>query len=121
MNTTNDMMGAIRLHFNIENPSIEDNYCFGYECAVAEVQESENPFAKGSSAHEQWSEGWWAGFYGEKPLFELDNGAEVSKVGAANDKNFHGVEKGFFSRWIKITGAIAASALVGYQVIDLVA
>lgn len=119
MKRTNDMMGAIKLRFNIENPSYEENYCFGYECAVAEVEESENPFAAGSRSFEQWSEGWWAGFYGEKPLFSLVQGKGVPL--AANDNQFHAKPKSFLRRWFKITGAIAASAIVGYQVIDLVA
>ncbi len=67
MNDTTELLPHIKLRFNIEHPSFEECYSYGYECALAEVEEDENPFREGSIEHEQWQEGWWAGFYGEKP------------------------------------------------------
>lgn len=118
----------IKLRFNIDHPSIEDCYVFGYECASAEVDEEDNPFQKGSEEYNQWSDGWWDGFYGNEPLFTLDAEPEMSQepvladIEAANDKTYHhaGVYS-FFSTFWKITGALAATAVVGYQVLDLVA
>ena len=124
MNTENSLIGDIRLRFNIEHPSIEECYGFGYECALADLDESDNPYTADSVEYEQWQEGWWAGFYGEKPLFELDKNSfdeRVHELAAANDEHYQNTRMGLFSRWLRITGAIAASAVVGYQVIDLVA
>ncbi|ARG96444.1 hypothetical protein [Legionella micdadei] len=126
---TTTLLPHIRLRFNIEHPSLEDCYSFGYECAQAEVEEGENPFREGSKEYEQWQEGWWAGFYGEKPLFEPTEKAEellsVNEYEAANENHYPFitslVNSHILANVLKITGAIAATAVVGYQVIELVA
>lgn len=126
MNDITALLPLVKLRFNIEHPSFEECYVFGYECAQSDVSETENPFNEGTSEHEQWSDGWWAGFYGEEPLFELNAGdtqagASVENLSAANDTEFKdGVGK-WLLRAIEITGVIAVSAVVGYQVLDMVA
>ncbi|KTD28039.1 hypothetical protein [Legionella maceachernii] len=128
MNDTTTLLPHIKLRFNIEHPSLEECYSFGYECAVAELGEEENPFHENSKEYEQWQEGWWAGFYGEKPLFEPTEKAEA--LPSVNDEaaNEHIypfitslVNSNLLANVLKITGAIAATAVVGYQVIELVA
>lgn len=122
MNNIDNVVADLRLKFQIDHPAIEDCYGFGYECAKANLDESENPFAEHSIEHEQWSEGWWDGFYEQAPLFDLvtESKENVLETEAANDQSY-GKHKVFFMKFLKITGAIAASAVVGYQVIDLVA
>ena len=123
MNDTTALLPHIRLKFNIEHPSYEECYLYGYECALAEVAEEDNPFKVGSSEAEQWIEGWWAGYYGEKPLFDLNTTAldalEMSNEVAANDQQYH--KHSFLTLVFEISGAIAASAIVGYQLFELVA
>jgi hypothetical protein len=122
MNDTTALLPHLRLRFNIEHPSYEECYLFGYECATAELGEEENPFKEGSQESEQWLEGWWAGFYGEQPLFDLDNletAEPLSKADAANDVHYQ--KSSFLALVFEISGAIAASAIVGYQLLDLVA
>lgn len=126
MNETTALLPDIKLRFNIDHPSLEECYAYGYECAQADVQESENPYSEDSNEFEQWQDGWWAGFYGEEPLFGSDDeqlDKEHPKTGhdAANDHVFPMTGGAFFMNVLKITGAIAASALVGYQLLDLVA
>jgi len=130
MKDTTALLPDIKLRFNIKHPSLEDCYSFGYECALAEVGEEENPYSEASLEHEQWSEGWWAGFYGEKPLFELadafsDEQVMAKEPEAANDQAYHLVthlvSSRILARMLQITGALAATAVVGYQVLDLVA
>lgn len=128
MNDTNALLPHIKLRFDIEHPNLEECYAYGYECALAEVSEDVNPYREGSPEYEQWNEGWWAGFYGEKPLFELAEQLlepETEEKDAANDYIFNSitnmVSASFLSKVLKITGAIAATAVVGYQVLDLVA
>lgn len=125
MNDTNALLPHIRLRFNIEHPNYEECYLYGYQCALAEVAEEDNPFREGSQEAEQWIEGWWAGFYGEEPLFELDGtlkeeqeNTRVTEV-AANDSYFQ--KSGIMALVFEISGAIAASAIVGYQLLELVA
>lgn len=120
MNDTTALLPHIKLRFNIEHPSFEECYVYGYECALAQVGEDENPFRQGTLEYEQWLEGWWAGFYGEKPLFEFGDHAEAEQ-GAANDQAYSLISSNFLVKMLKITGAIAATAVVGYQVFELVA
>lgn len=122
------LLPHLTLRFNIEHPSLEECYAYGYECAHAEVSEEENPYSIGSKESEQWLEGWWDGFYGEKPLYELTDGnitiqglAEKDEVKAANDLVYGDHFADFFITVLEITGIIAVSAVVGYQLIDLVA
>jgi hypothetical protein len=124
MNDTTAILPHIKLRFNIDHPSYEECYIFGYECSLLEVAEEENPFRAGSQEAEQWLEGWWAGAYGEKPLFEMSSLEQeeihLDKVIAANDQQYcH--KHSFLSLVFEISGAIAASAIVGYQLLELVA
>lgn len=125
MNDTAALLPHIKLRFNMEHPSYEECYLFGYECAISELAEQDNPFRKGSQEAEQWLEGWWAGAYEEAPLFDLkaiekEELAIIEKDKAANDQQFcH--KHSFLSLVFEISGAIAASALVGYQLLELVA
>ncbi|CDZ75877.1 hypothetical protein BN59_00137 [Legionella massiliensis] len=130
MKDTAELLSDIKLRFNIEHPSFEECYADGYECALAEAAEEENPYQEGTQEYEQWQEGWWAGFYGEKPLYDLAEYVEPEQTAigepiAANDHAFHFisnlVKSEILANILKITGAIAATAVVGYQVIELVA
>ncbi|MGQ3891567.1 transmission trait enhancer LetE [Legionella sp. CNM-4043-24] len=126
MNDMNVLLPHIKLRLNIDHPTFEECYAYGYECAVAEVAEEENPFAEGSEEHEQWAEGWWAGFYGEEPLFPLkEAGVEESPVTenlvAANEQEYHPFLDKVLEKCLNLTGALVATAIVGYQVFDLVA
>ncbi|MBA2657579.1 MAG: transmission trait enhancer LetE [Tatlockia sp.] len=129
MNDTTELLSHIKLRFNIDHPSYEDCYLYGYDCAVAELIEEENPFPEGSAEYLQWQEGWWAGFYGETPIFnpaeEADIALEPAAHEAANDHAYpfisNLVNSQVLINILKITGAIAATAVVGYQVIELVA
>ncbi|ARB92375.1 hypothetical protein [Legionella longbeachae] len=124
MNDITALLPHIKLRFNIDHPSYEDSYAFGYECALSDVAEDDNPFHQGSQQAKHWLEGWWDAMEGEQPLFELNS--EVPEVlpatneAAANDQVYcH--KHSFLSLVIEISGAIAASALVGYQLFELVA
>jgi hypothetical protein len=130
MNDIAELLPHIKLRFNIDHPSFEECYALGYESAMAEATEEANPFNEDTQEYQQWQEGWWAGFYGEPPLFEFNSLIESEKATmgeqiAANDHAYHFisnlVNSTFLANLLKITGAIAATAVVGYQVIELVA
>lgn len=128
MNDTDELLPHVKLRFNIDHPSVEECYAHGYEAAHLDIMEEENPFREGTIEHEHWMEGWWAGFYGEKPLFEIADSNDLSLKtdhDAANDKSYHVLDQlmssSFFATMLRITGAIAATAVVGYQVLELVA
>ncbi|MDP3559932.1 MAG: transmission trait enhancer LetE [Legionellaceae bacterium] len=127
MNTTDRVIPDIILRFQIEHPTFEECYVFGYECASAEVAENEMPFAADSKEAEYWKEGWWAGFYGDTPLFDMDGVTPEQQVAlhqesAINDTKYEQPEKPHFVEiFFKVTGALAATALIGYQLLELVA
>lgn len=118
------LLPDLKLQFNIDHPTYEESYIFGYECAVLELDEEVNPYNQGTQEAEQWLEGWWDGIYGEKPLFdpksmEADE-EHLDKIIAANDQQYcH--KHSLLSLVFEISGAIAASAIVGYQLLELVA
>lgn len=125
MNNITSLLPHLKLHFNIDHPSLEECYVFGYECASADISEEENPFRTGSQESEHWLEGWWAGFYGEEPRYQLSDFSEISSSKeqhcAANDQLYNENVSNIIALVLEITGIIAVSAAVGYQVIELVA
>lgn len=129
MSDMTTLLPHLRLQLNIKHPSLEECYIFGYECALSDVGEEENPYTETSQESEYWLEGWWAGFYGEKPLFKTTEKPEIQvfeeESHAANDQSYYFiggfVNLKFIANVLKITGAIAATAVVGYQVFELVA
>ena len=126
MQDTNNVLPYIRLDFNINHPSIEECYVDGYSAAMNEVEELRNPFKEGSAEARHWAEGWWAGFYGEEPLFTLagipmEESAFITNK-ADNDASFLSPKINLYLlRFLEISGALAVSALVGYQLVELVA
>ncbi len=125
MSTTTTLLSMLQLKFNIDHPSVEESYVYGYEAAKAGVEEDNNPFSPATREGELWAEGWWAGFYGEEPLFTLDDTHDAKTgakpVDAANDHAFSDSMGSLFVKVLEITSVIGVAALVGYQVLDLVA
>ncbi len=121
MDSMTALLPDIKLRFNIEHPTFEECYAYGYESALADVAEEENPYVVGTKESEQWMEGWWAGFYGEEPLYEMTHDTQDSDLEAANDDIYPELMNGFLVKLIEITGIVAVSAVVGFQLIDLVA
>lgn len=127
MNDATVLLPYIKFKINLDHPSIEESYVFGYECAQADLSENENPFQENTEASNAWVEGWWDGFYGEEPLFNLNVPEEEKMDLAANDQSYHPIESfieshaSFFEKFIKISSALAATVVVGYQVLELVA
>lgn len=126
------ILSDLKLRLDIDYPSYEECYAQGYEASLNSCLEEDNPFAEGSAEYAQWQEGWWAGFYGEEPLFDLShymaNGSRqaaaavrIDEQPAANDRQYFGMSHHMLMNVFKITGIIAASALLGYQVLELVA
>lgn len=62
-----------KIALHLANPDLEDVWLEGYEAMQASnEQEAINPYQADSLSHEYWEQGWWASFYGEKPLFGLE-------------------------------------------------
>ena len=112
-----DILADVRLKMQVENPNYEDCYVDGYACGLAELGEELNPYSIDSIEGQYWTEGWWNAFYGEKPLFNLD-GANFDK--SQPKPNDHKVAD-FIISFLEISGVIAVSTLLGYQIWELVA
>jgi ribosome modulation factor len=123
MNEITALLPHIKLRFNINHPSYEESYALGYECALGYAAEEDNPFPQGSQEAQHWLEGWWDALSGDEPLFDISSYIEETAVVpevAANDQQYC-PKHSFLSLVIEISGAIAASAIVGYQLFELVA
>jgi ribosome modulation factor len=124
MNELNALLPHLKFRFHVDNPTLEECYAYGYECALADIREEENPYQLNSQEQEQWLEGWWAGFYHDQPLFslELEHADDESRtLSPVNDAVYHAGHDNYFLRVLEIAGVIAVSAIIGYQVIDIVA
>lgn len=124
MKEINELLPYVKLKMAVESPTLESCYIDGYLAMQAEIAEESDPFNAGSSESEMWLQGWWAAFYGEEPLFDLKTEKYNPKVEgiikheAANDSVFASAS---FGRVVKVAGAIAATAFLGYQVMDMMA
>lgn len=121
-----NLLPDIRLRFNIDHPSLEECYVYGYECALAEVGEEENPYPEWGQEHAQWSEGWWAGFYSERPLFELNEQGQVLNTDEVQTlidmNNIEQRLRGYVPvHGLKIICVIGATVLLSYQLFGFLA
>ena len=111
MNT--DILADLRLTLQLENPDYEDCYVDGYACGLANLPEDLNPYAQDSMESEYWTEGWWSAFYQEKPLFTLEGvNLEAQPKPQVTD---------YIVTFLEISGVLAVSSLLGYQILELVA
>lgn len=125
MSELSALLPHLKFHFNVKHPRLEECYTYGYACARADVGEEENPYRLHTREYEQWLEGWWAGFYGEEPLFNWEEYVESLDESpdffAMNDDHYQDTRESYLTKVLEIAGVIAVSAILGYQVIDLVA
>ena len=122
MDKIENLLPYVKLKFNIDYPMLDECYQFGFECSQASIEEEQNPFNPGTSEHDYWNDGWWDAFYGEEHRLALTNSPieNIQQV-AINDSLFDAKNSAIFKKIFKITMVIAASALLSYQVLDLVA
>lgn len=116
-NNNSELLSYVKLKFDINHPDIEQCYASGYESGMKGSDIENNPYKFDSVLAEQWDEGWWHGFYNEQPIFAIAQ--ETPDSAPQNDSDYN--SGSFFANFWKITGVIAASTFVGYQMIDLVA
>ena len=125
MHETSNILPDIKLQFNVKHQVFEECYQAGYACAVSELTESENPHLPNTIAHAYWTDGWWDGFYAEPSLFAQTVSDESTPnnttTTAANDSLYPDGMDRFLMRFLEISGVLAVSAIVGYQLVELVA
>ena len=112
----NDILADLRLTIQLENPDYEECYVDGYACSLADVPENMNPYMLDSVEAQYWTEGWWNAFYEEKPLFTL----EGVNMKAQPKPHEHHVSD-YIITFLEISGVLAVSSLLGYQILELVA
>lgn len=94
MNNTSKLLSHLRFHFSLKHPNLEECYTDGYTAALAGLYEEENPYPEDSREFELWFEGWWAGFYGEAPLFDVEHaGLSETEPSAANDQVYQSIQR----------------------------
>lgn len=122
MSDTAELLSVLKLQLNVKHPGVEECYVYGYEAALAGMEEQDNPFRENTCEYGHWSDGWWSGFYGEEPLFSLNEAVESSQIAAAaNDHVYTDGIGHLLVKVLEITSVIGVAALVGYQMLELVA
>lgn len=124
MDDSTVLLPYVKLRLNVDHPNYEESYLLGYESALADIEEQDNPYREGTQAYAQWVEGWWVGFYEEAPLFTASEDLNDQEEGcslAANDQCYHGSFSDFVTKFLNITSALTATVVIGYQLFDLVA
>lgn len=130
--TTNDVLPYVKFLFEIDNPSLEECYQYGYQMSVDGALEEDNPYAgRGEKEAEYWQQGWWDACYGIEPMFAFEPSAQQTVTPV--DQALHWVEEtaaneGDFEEQVdsKITtiskiAAVLAGAFLSYQVLDMIA
>lgn len=118
------LLADLRLKLNIEHPALDDAWLEGYQNGHRNLTEASNPYRSGSEAYQYWREGWWAGFYGEEPIFSYAEIAqeedEVETVVLAQARPLVLQQRSKKATNILQMALILAAALVAYTVYDLV-
>lgn len=115
-----ELLCYTKLSLHVHNPDLDDTWREGYEMAQNNCQDTSNPFETFTIEHEYWSEGWWAGFYNEEPLFQF----EEMNVTATDQVAISEKKTGFFAQCYysltqlteKLMGTAVSSFLV-YEVV----
>lgn len=111
----------VRLKFHIDHPTVEECYIAGYEAAETAYPEEANPFEANTDLHGHWADGWWDGYYNQPAIFSIKSIEEdeiaLSEEPVAETMQAHP----WMAHVIKITSVLGMTALVGYQLLDLVA
>lgn len=131
--TGQEIYPYVKFMFEIDNPSLEDCYRYGYESATEGLAEQDNPFVQhgAQTESEYWLQGWWDGFYGAQPVFELNLAPKVAATSmfnkeeglselAANEGVFEEQKDSKVTTVAKLAAAVAG-AFLSYQIIDLIA
>lgn len=115
-NEEHQILSHLRLQLNVNTPDFEECWVEGYLCAQANQSEQANPFDSYTSEAAQWSEGWWAGFYGEEPLYDIE-AIKMSALPSGEAANEPQWIKRSLQKWVERVGAVAATvaatALIG--------
>ncbi|AKP73135.1 hypothetical protein Psal006b_02609 [Piscirickettsia salmonis] len=82
----NQQQGELELLLHSQVTDYASEWMSGYDAAQNEQLEADNPNDpdQETTAFNAWTEGWWAGFYNEPPLYQKN--APVDNVAAARSQ-----------------------------------
>jgi len=117
-------VACAQLKLHVEVPDLDETWLDGYESGLYEKPEESNPYQMGTSEYEAWTEGWWAGFYKEEPLFNTDGSVnQQALVVEPTIETQQATEKKVATRKYIIKAveifSIFAAAAVAYQLSDM--
>lgn len=130
MKQQSNILPHIRLQFNIDHPRLEECWLDGYECAQHDAEEDANPYETNTLEHEQWADGWSAGFYNETPIYQgiesitrpstKDQAImELTQIPATNEARWDKAEiLQWTGRVLKVAGAVAAT-VAAVELLDM--
>ena len=129
--TMQEILPHIRLKYHLEHPGLDECWSDGYECAIHDLSEDENPYDEHTPEGEHWLQGWWAGFYGEERLFDINRLPEMAayrkEVVSISDRDAANEEfqwnkstaLRFVTQIVKVSGLIAAT-VVAVEILEIV-
>lgn len=134
MQNEKEIIPYLRLMLNIQYPPLDECWLDGYESGGAEVEDKDNPYPESSAEHEYWLEGWWEGFYQVNTSLAKTNikrdakkiQTKPSKVTQQTSSSLSKKHQHRFDRWgkimrfVKVSGVIAATFIISYQLIDVI-
>ena len=125
MSTQQEVLSHIRLQVNSQAADLGDCWAEGYESAQSNLTEKDNPYEVSTTEYQNWTEGWWAGFYEEEPIFGLNNNvaqlSTAAPVEAANESTWLSDRvRCWTGRVVKTAGVILASIAI-IELADLAA
>lgn len=129
MKNSKTILPDVLLDMHMKHPELDECYFDGFSCGQAELNTNENPFQADSIESRYWLDGWMDAQLGQEPLFDPDSfvsdrAPQLVRVSAKNSGTYYSAsqaQRKNLIRLIEITGAIAVSAFLGYQLIELVA
>lgn len=129
MKNSKTILPDVLLDMHMKHPGLDECYFDGFSCGQAELNTNENPFQADSAESRYWLDGWMDAQLGQEPLFNPDGFAsdlipQIAIASARNENHYYSpsqAQRKNLIRLIEITGAIAVSAFIGYQLIELVA
>lgn len=97
----------------------ESAWLAGYVAAQNDIWLESNPFASNDEEFEIWQNGWWSGFYEEKPLYET---AEIENADFTNTSlstEINALYFSMFSRvYLSISIVLTMFALITFVIAD---
>ena len=121
MSIEKELLPHLRLELNLKYPDLDVCATEGYDSAVHNRDESDNPYQDGTPEARYWSEGWWRGFYAPEAT-KVQKGATLSRLAVRKAVNEPCWNNEHVLRWsanvVKVASVVAVT-VAAIELLDL--